>query len=216
MWSIHCLPRSISRRLSAGRQGDAKIADVGQIELCRFDPVQRMIAIEQHPAGLADGGAKKRAPARFEVPRSKGMPAMQIAAEGFRLARPKKVGCVAKVGSIGRIPVIRWGAGMRSVTQRTHCRATLPTAASAGVASSPVRNHSMATAAATIAGEPADRGYRAPAGRDRIGPYQCSPMRANSTCSPNQRARFRITPTTAAVIAVSAEVKRRTRRSRST
>src|SRR5438552_11601108 len=39
-----------------------------------------------------------RAPGRFEVPRSKGMPAMQIAASAFERSRPRKVGRVAKVG----------------------------------------------------------------------------------------------------------------------
>src|SRR5271169_5919705 len=40
-----------------------------------------------------------RAPGRFEVPRSKGMPATQIVASAFERSRPRKVGRVAKVGT---------------------------------------------------------------------------------------------------------------------
>src|ERR1700747_1941145 len=39
-----------------------------------------------------------RAPGRFEVPRSKGMPAMQMAASPFERSRPRKLGLVANVG----------------------------------------------------------------------------------------------------------------------
>src|SRR6516162_5507289 len=39
-----------------------------------------------------------RAPGRFDVPRSKGTPAMQILASAFERSRPRKVGRVAKVG----------------------------------------------------------------------------------------------------------------------
>src|SRR6202011_3718537 len=41
----------------------------------------------------------KRAPGRFEVPRSKGMPATQIVASAVERSRPRKVGRVAKVGT---------------------------------------------------------------------------------------------------------------------
>jgi hypothetical protein len=40
-----------------------------------------------------------RAPGRFEVPRSKGTPAMQIAASALPRSVPRKVGRVAKVGT---------------------------------------------------------------------------------------------------------------------
>src|SRR4051794_25935696 len=39
-----------------------------------------------------------RAPGRFEVPRSKGMPAMHIAASAFECSRPRKLDRMAKVG----------------------------------------------------------------------------------------------------------------------
>jgi len=41
----------------------------------------------------------KRAPGRFEVPRSKGIPATQIAASALVRSTPRKVGRVAKVGT---------------------------------------------------------------------------------------------------------------------
>src|SRR5947209_16215225 len=41
-----------------------------------------------------------RAPGRFEVPRSNGMPAMQIAASLRECSMPRKLGRVAKVGTV--------------------------------------------------------------------------------------------------------------------
>src|SRR5262245_58221009 len=83
----------------------------------------------------------KRAPGRLEVPRSNGMPAMQIAASVFVRSRPRKLGLVANVGIDAMASI--WGPhhlGWRRVPSSTSGKGLHHPGLHLGLAVGPLRS----------------------------------------------------------------------------